>query len=298
MNLCSDNCKTSIVDFHRSCPRCSYDLCLTCCQELREGHLQGGDNEVVIQYADYTLDYLHGCDRNDAASIKDEPSHEMVEAISTDPVEIKSEWRSAERGIIPCPPQRVGGCGEGILELKCILPNDSVSNLLLRAEEIAWRKDFENLPIKFECSCLKYLGENAIDSDKLCKAASRQDSNDNFLYYPTAKDLQHDDLRHFQWHWSRGEPVIVSDVLETTLGLSWEPMVMWRAFRQKTKNKHEVLFDVTAINCLDWCQVSSPVYQFYFLFLQTTEICSLLHRTEQKIIELLELDTHLKLLFK
>ncbi|KAI8022382.1 Lysine-specific demethylase JMJ25 [Camellia lanceoleosa] len=35
-------CKTSVVDFHRSCPNCFYDLCLTCCREVRDGHLQGG----------------------------------------------------------------------------------------------------------------------------------------------------------------------------------------------------------------------------------------------------------------
>ncbi|KAI3451667.1 hypothetical protein Pfo_008332 [Paulownia fortunei] len=259
-----DNCKTSIVDFHRSCPRCSYDLCLTCCQELREGRQQGGDKEVVMQYVVHGLGYLHGDDSNDATSINNEPSAEIVETITRDPAEIKSEWRSTERGIIPCPPQWVGGCGEGILELNCIFPDNWVSKLLLRAEELARTQDFENLHKNFEeCSCLKFLGENAIDSDKLRKAASRQDSEDNFLYCPTAKDLQRDDLKHFQWHWSKGEPVIVSDVLETTLGLSWEPMVMWRAFRQKRNNKHELLLDVTAINCLDWCQVDINIHQFF-----------------------------------
>lgn len=60
MKLCSDNCKTGIVDLHRSCPKCSYDLCLTCCQELREGRLQGGADGVIMQYVDYGPEYLHG----------------------------------------------------------------------------------------------------------------------------------------------------------------------------------------------------------------------------------------------
>ncbi|PIN05090.1 putative transcription factor 5qNCA, contains JmjC domain [Handroanthus impetiginosus] len=259
-----DNCKTSIVDFHRSCPRCSYDLCLTCCQELREGRLRGGDKEVVMQFKNYGLPYLHG--RSDGASIDDKPSCEMVEAITEDPVEINSEWRSTETGMIPCPPEGVAGCGEGFLELKCIFPDNWVSNLLLKAEELTRTHDFEDLPKNFEqeCSCLKFLDENAINGDKLLKAAAREDSGDNFLYCPTAKDLQHNDLKHFQWHWSKGEPVIVSNVLETTLGLSWEPMVMWRAFRQKkAKNIPEVLLDVTAINCLDWCEVDINVHQFF-----------------------------------
>ncbi|KAL7128622.1 hypothetical protein ABFS83_13G007200 [Erythranthe nasuta] len=112
-----NNCKTSIVDFHRSCPRCSYDLCLTCCQEIREGHLQGGDKEVVMHY------------------------------VSRD-------------------------------------------------------------------------------------------------------------------------PMIVNGVLETTLGLSWEPMVMSRAFRQKRKKENEVLVDVTAINCLDFCEVVINIHQFFKGYLE------------------------------
>ncbi|KAK1370731.1 hypothetical protein POM88_036823 [Heracleum sosnowskyi] len=32
--LYCNNCKTSIVDFHRSCANCLYDLCLICCREL------------------------------------------------------------------------------------------------------------------------------------------------------------------------------------------------------------------------------------------------------------------------
>ncbi|KAL3630282.1 hypothetical protein CASFOL_023266 [Castilleja foliolosa] len=277
-----DNCQTSIADFYRSCPKCSYDLCLTCCRELREGRLQGGDKEVIMQYVRCDLEYLHGDGEIGATSINNEPSPEMAE--------IKPKWISAETGNIPCPPPSVGSCGEGFLELNSIFGDDVVCNMLLRAEELASKLDIEKLPITFEentfdsdklrkvaaspkdsednfpyCPTLpKTIEENTFDSDKLHKAAaSRQDSEDNFLYCPTAKNLQHDDLGHFQHHWSKGEPVIVSDVLETTSGLSWEPMVMWRAFRQKRSHKTELLLDVTAINCLDWCEVDINIHQFF-----------------------------------
>ncbi|XP_047980581.1 lysine-specific demethylase JMJ25-like isoform X1 [Salvia hispanica] len=265
-----DNCKTSIFDLHRSCLKCSYDLCLTCCQELREGRLQGCDKGVSPQYSGHSLGYLHGDDGSNAdIVIKTEPPDGMVEAIiTTDLEETNSEWRSAERGIIPCPPPVLGGCGEGILELKGIFPNDWVSNLLLRAEEFNLAQVTGGLNVNFQkCSCAKFLSENvdgSVSSDTLRKAASRQDSSDNFLYCPTAKDLlQHDDLKHFQWHWSKGEPVIVSNVLDTTFGLSWEPMVMWRAIRQKTGDKRGTLFDVTALNCLDWCEVDINIHKFF-----------------------------------
>ncbi|XP_044955740.1 uncharacterized protein LOC123406318 isoform X2 [Hordeum vulgare subsp. vulgare] len=47
-----NNCRTSIVDFHRSCTKCSYDLCLICCRELRLGRCPGGaaaSNMVLTQ---------------------------------------------------------------------------------------------------------------------------------------------------------------------------------------------------------------------------------------------------------
>ena len=37
-----------------------------------------------------------------------------------------------------------------------------------------------------------------------------------------------DNLRHFQWHWSRGHPVIVTEV--DLGGMSWSPAVMERAY--------------------------------------------------------------------
>ncbi|KAF5939498.1 hypothetical protein HYC85_023757 [Camellia sinensis] len=55
-------CKTFIVDFHRSCPNCSYLLCLTCCREIRDGHLQGGGKEVIFRYIDNGRSYLLGGD--------------------------------------------------------------------------------------------------------------------------------------------------------------------------------------------------------------------------------------------
>ncbi|GMP92379.1 hypothetical protein CsSME_00042628 [Camellia sinensis var. sinensis] len=50
--VCCTYCKTSIVGFHRSCPNCSFRLCLTCSWEIRDGHFLGGGKEVIFQYID------------------------------------------------------------------------------------------------------------------------------------------------------------------------------------------------------------------------------------------------------
>ncbi|XP_015696729.2 lysine-specific demethylase JMJ25-like isoform X2 [Oryza brachyantha] len=55
-----DNCKTSIFDLHRSCPNCSYELCIICCKELREGKLMGSCEEELFSYPNRGSDYMHG----------------------------------------------------------------------------------------------------------------------------------------------------------------------------------------------------------------------------------------------
>ncbi|KAG9133725.1 hypothetical protein Leryth_025325 [Lithospermum erythrorhizon] len=39
---CCSKCNISIVDYHRSCSSCFYNLCMSCCRELRLGSLPGG----------------------------------------------------------------------------------------------------------------------------------------------------------------------------------------------------------------------------------------------------------------
>ncbi|KAL7231079.1 hypothetical protein ACSBR2_009366 [Camellia fascicularis] len=308
-----NNCKTSIVDFHRSCPHCSYDLCLICCREFRDGHLWGGEEEVIMPYVYNELGYFHGgkscsessrntetsdipvgtsrvdnikstseCMANKDGSIlcplatmggtsrKTETIDIPVGTSEVDDVKPPSEWKANIDGSIPCPPEAMGGCGQGILELKCMFAEDWVSELLVKAEEIAKTYDLNDEPESFPqwCPCSNEAGEIDVGSSNLRKASSREDSADNYLFCPTAKDIQHEDLKHFQWHWYKGEPVIVGDVLDTTSGLSWEPMVMWRAFRQITNLKHSQLLDVTAINCLDWCEVDINVHQFFKGYLE------------------------------
>ncbi|KAH1226991.1 Lysine-specific demethylase JMJ25 [Glycine max] len=74
---------------------------------------------------------------------------------------------------------------------------------------------------------------------------------------------QYKDLRHFQWHWEKGEPVIVSNVLECTSGLSWEPLVMWRALRHVTNTKHGQYLAEKTIDCLDWTAGEINIHQLF-----------------------------------
>ncbi|CAL5398686.1 unnamed protein product [Camellia sinensis] len=263
-------CKTSVVDFHRSCPNCFYDLCLTCCREVRDGHLQGGGKEVIFQYTDNGLAYLHGGKPKSVSSRKRAASGISVNKSSTDYEKSNSEWKAKKDGSIPCPPENMGGCGVGILELRYLFPEAWVSDLVKKADDtIKMRKlyDMPRTPLQV-CSCFNSSGDIDLGSGKSRKAACRENSNDNYLYCPTTRDIQHGDLKHFQQHWIKGEPVIVSNVLEHTSGLSWEPMVMWRAFRQMKHLKHSQHLDVVAIDCLDWSEVEINIHQFFTGYLE------------------------------
>lgn len=137
--LCSNNCRTSIADFLRSCPSCSYDLCLICCREIRESHMQGGKTEVTMEYIDKGIAYMHG----DHASSKQQLRSQTLDipvketGSKNHSESVKTVWKAQDNGSIPCPQENMGGCGKGILKLKRTFPEYYVSKLLLKAEAIA-----------------------------------------------------------------------------------------------------------------------------------------------------------------
>ncbi|XP_057525606.1 lysine-specific demethylase JMJ25-like [Amaranthus tricolor] len=270
-----NHCKTSIVDFHRNCPKCAYDLCLLCCREIRAGELQCCE-EVIVEYVDRGYKYLHGEEDSNGKNVraqsdrctKGKNGRKKSNRASTDKEAAavdkeRPAWKADVKGNIPCPPTEYGGCGEAFLELKTLLPDGKVSELLKKAELIIDEGGLESLPlVPNQCLCF----DREMDQDSgsnVRKCACRKGSNDNFIYCPDARDIQRKDLEHFHQHWARGEPVIVRNVLETTNGLSWEPLVMWRAVRQIKNTKHSTLLDVKAIDCLDWCEVDVNVHQFF-----------------------------------
>lgn len=213
-----------------------------------------------MEYVSRGLLYLHGGKAEDYKKGKGkrntvEPPCETSPKISRRPI---YEWKPDEDGSILCPPEDMGGCGGGNLELRCMFSKNFVKELVKKAEEIdeAYKLVRSSGTSAQRCSCFNSVDDASSSINTTRKAASRDDSEDNYLYSPRAGDIQVEDLKHFQWHWIRGEPVIVSNVLETASGLSWEPLVMWRACRQMQHAKHGQHLEVKAIDCLDWCEVS------------------------------------------
>ncbi|XP_004308619.1 PREDICTED: lysine-specific demethylase JMJ25-like [Fragaria vesca subsp. vesca] len=236
-----NNCKTSIFDFHRSCPGCQYDLCLNCCREIR-------GEEMVQKLGSECFD----------GEGKSGVGTRRLRSLFT---KTKFEWKADKDGRIRCPPEHMEGCGKHHLELRCLFPGNKVMELVDKAENI--NENYKNSYASSEtceesCSC-----KNPVDDVKCRKAACRGDSKDNYLFCPRADCIQPEDFVHFQRHWMRCEPVIVSNALENGSGLSWEPLVMWRAFRQVNKTKHEKDLEVQAIDCSDWSFIDVNMHKFF-----------------------------------
>ncbi|KAL6533317.1 hypothetical protein OROMI_027430 [Orobanche minor] len=233
-----DNCKTSIVNFHRSCAACSYDICLDCCHELRKGRQPGGMEAMSLP-----------------RSVK--TSLEIQNSLNGTSIHVP-KWEAMNDGRIPCPPEELGGCGTQNLQLKRILDANWVEDLIVTAQEFTFNYQLPDIDFSQKCSlCV---------GNEFCEvrgAAHREYSRDNFLYCPNALDMGDGAFEHFQVHWRKGEPVVVRNALLRASGLSWEPMVMLRAFRNASKKLNQDTFCVKAIDCLDWCEVEINIHQFF-----------------------------------
>ncbi|KAG0548632.1 hypothetical protein BDA96_01G183200 [Sorghum bicolor] len=261
-----NNCKTSVVDFHRSCKYCFYDLCLSCCGEIRKGEIPGGEEVKILEPEPKDKTYIFAT--NNQFQWKNVSSNGM--GSSEAPKKSLLLWKSESDGSICCPPKELGGCGGSVLDLKCLFPEKLLSDLEERADRIVRSKVFAKAVTKRidQCPCYDHSGSVRIHDVR--EAANRKGSSDNHIYCPVATAIKEDDLVHFQMHWTKGEPVIVSDVLQLTSGLSWEPLVMWRALREKKTNGdvEDEHFAVRAIDCLDWNEVEINIHMFFMGYMK------------------------------
>ncbi|ONK54928.1 uncharacterized protein A4U43_UnF9610 [Asparagus officinalis] len=117
--MCCNFCRTPIFDFHRHCPQCLYDLCLTCCRDLRSASVVADNGESTAEKR--TAEKLMPLS-NDENAI--DFSH------------LFPSWKANTDGSIPCAPEEAGGCASSKLVLRRILKINWVAKLVKNAEEM------------------------------------------------------------------------------------------------------------------------------------------------------------------
>lgn len=243
------------MDLHRSCPNCSYNLCLSCCRDQFHGTFRGGVNAFLSRCSNINDAWVSGNGKVLKRPITTQKQN--VRYISS--FASVTNWKACNAvDGISCPPKEFGGCGDNFLDLRCFFPLSWIKELEVSAEEIVCSYEFpETSDMSLSCPLCLDTDQNVNGLRQLQEAALRENSNDNHLFYPTLLDIHGDNVEHFQKHWSKGHPVIVRDVLRTTSELSWDPVFMFCTYLERSiaryennKNSQE------AIHCLDWCEVS------------------------------------------
>ncbi|KAJ6414003.1 hypothetical protein OIU84_006752 [Salix udensis] len=241
--MCCNICRIPIIDYHRHCANCSYDLCLHCCQDLRAASKSGVGTEVNENQIDRRIQ-----DRETLSKL-------VIESQGRINLSDKYQgWKANNDGSIPCPPKEHGGCNYSSLNLSCIFKMNWVAKLVRNVEEMV-------------SGCKVYDADSpqksGLSDATLCQYAHRDDSDDNFLYCPLSEDVKADGINKFRKHWVRGEPVVVKQVFDSSSISSWDPMAIWRGIREtsdeKTKDENRT---VKAIDCLHRSEVDIELDQF------------------------------------
>ncbi|KAB1207650.1 Lysine-specific demethylase 3B [Morella rubra] len=207
--MCCNFCRIPIIDYHRHCANCTYDLCLSCCQDLREASssLVKGESE----------------NKTSGKSPEKATTSEEVN-VSKHRLILPEKfpgWQANSDGSIPCPPKEFGGCGYSSLNLSRIFKMNWVAKLVKNVEELV-----SGCRI-YDAGSPQKMG---FDDPRLCKYAHREDSDDNFLYCPTSEELKSDGVGKFRKHWARGEPLIVKQVFDSSFSSSWDPVVIGEGY--------------------------------------------------------------------
>ncbi|KAG8365491.1 hypothetical protein BUALT_Bualt18G0110300 [Buddleja alternifolia] len=212
----SDSCRIPIIDYHRHCTNCSYDLCLRCCKDIREASNPSVKEENQIANVELNLLKMFG------------------------------DWTANSEGSVPCPPKEYGGCGSSLLTLKRIFKMNWVAKLVKTVEEMV-------MGCKISNSCNP---EETGVNNRLFQAANRETDSDAFLYYSSSEDVKNEGVKDFRMHWNRGKPIIIKEVCDASAMTIWDPMVIWRGIKETTEEKKkDPNRNVKAVNCTDGTEV-------------------------------------------
>ncbi|XP_010489647.1 PREDICTED: lysine-specific demethylase JMJ25-like isoform X2 [Camelina sativa] len=226
--MCCNVCRIPVVDYYRHCSTCSYDLCLRCCQDLRE------ESSVEISGTNHIIGEIT-----------------RVPKLKLNFSDKFPEWEANGDGSIPCPPKEYGGCGSHSLNLARIFKMNWVAKLVKNAEEIV-----------NGCKVSDLRNVELCDS-RFRKFAEREESDDNYVYSPSIETIKSDGVANFEQQWADGRLVTVRKVLDDSSCSRWDPETIWRDIDEISEEKlreHDPF--LKAINCLDGSEVDVRLGEF------------------------------------
>lgn len=144
--------------------------CQTVASEVRMHHVDNGPGYLCCRT---TLARNGTCAKTFEVQIRDQTKEATA-----------SKWKPKENGAIPCPLAYIGGCDKGTLNLRCIIFDDWISQLLLKAQEILQKYKMKEKHTGSEL----HNGENGSSDGKLRKIADGETSNENYVFCTTAGD--------------------------------------------------------------------------------------------------------------
>ncbi|KAK9706622.1 hypothetical protein RND81_07G139900 [Saponaria officinalis] len=219
---CSDqcrcnNCKSPILDFHRSCPNCSYNLCLHCCREYNQGGCPHNDTKTRLPGLRLCSDRIL---RSSAASLSD----------STPCLRVS------------CPPMELGGCDNSLLDLRCIFPLNWTKELEIGAKEAVFGHALpQTSDDSLHCSSCARVTQAADTDKEIQEESSRTQPHDNFVYCPSCSDDYRNVLAHFQKHWRKAHPVKFRNALQFPSALSLDPLAIFCSCLERASDDSEVV---------------------------------------------------------
>ncbi|KAK4778647.1 hypothetical protein SAY86_006175 [Trapa natans] len=236
--MCCNICRIPIIDYHRHCANCMYDMCLHCCQDLREASKEG-DAEVSL---------------GNENSINESTEH-PIKGFNLH-INLKDkfpDWKVGADGTLPCPPKKYGGCNYHALNLCRIFKMNWVAKLVKNVEEMVDGCTVNDSPEKLSVKVNNY----SLEQD------SCREDGDNALYCTTSEDIKTGGIDMLREHWSKGEPVIVTKIWDSSCTFTWDPIILWRGIHETTEERKQGDDRrVKAIDCLTNSEIDIELDEF------------------------------------
>ncbi|PKA62254.1 jumonji domain-containing protein 1C [Apostasia shenzhenica] len=243
--MCCDLCKVPILDYHRHCSQCLYDLCLTCCHDIRSVSLVGDQGE-----------FSSGKRSNGSLMSLDDGGLNYSQLFPN--------WKVNSDGSIPCGPEDAGGCGFSKLILRRIFKINWTGKLLKNADEMVNGCKGSDLhgPDRCSSSCMAFSPSEDFNVLDLLSCSSRDDISNNFLYHPALEDIKHEGIFRFHKYWVKGQPIIVKNIFDHSLASGWSPVYIWKGIQDTHDEEIKDQIVVKAIDYLNQSEVDVDLFEF------------------------------------